>query len=82
MLFFVSSGVTLNFCDVADGLFVFAERQEYFFYFMLVEVDVRIHGDVLDDVALEFEGVDGFSFGVGNEGLDLGLIGASHRLYN
>lgn len=48
---------------------------------MLVEVDVRIDGDVFDDVAFEFEGIDRFAFGVGNERLDLRLVGTPHRLY-
>lgn len=82
MLLLVCSCVALNLCDVADGLFVFAEWQEDFFYFVLVEVDVGIEGDVFDDVAFEFEWVDGFSLRIGYQSLDLWLIGAPHRLYN
>jgi hypothetical protein len=81
MFLFIDSSVALNLCDVANGLFVFAEGEEYFFYFMLIEVDVGIHSDVLNNIAFEFKRVNRFAFGVWNEGFNLGLIGASHRLY-
>ena len=66
---------------VADGLLLFAEGQQHLFDFGLVEVDVGVHCDVLNDVALHLEGIEGFSRGLGDQGHERGLVGASHRLY-
>ena len=61
--------------------FLFAQGKQDIFNFLLVEVDMWIQGNVFDDAALEFEGIDGLALGFGDERHDAWLVGAPHSLY-
>lgn len=81
MIFFVGGRVGSYLGLVADGLLLFTEGQQHLLDLVLVEVDVGVHCDVLNNVTLHLEGIKGLSRGLGDQGHESGLVGASHRLY-
>jgi hypothetical protein len=81
MVLAVGSGEPLDLVDVLDGLAVLAEGEEDLLDLGLEVVDVRVLGDVFNDVALGLERIEGLALRFSDEGDHLGLVGASHCGY-
>jgi hypothetical protein len=79
VLFAVGGGKPGDFRGVADGLAIAAHRQQHLFDLLLVEVDMRVHGDVLHDIALHLERVHRFALGLRDESHHLRLVCTPHR---
>ena len=81
MLFLITCRISNYLTRMFDGFFVLADGQKHLLDLVLIEVDVRVDGDVLDDVALHLEGILGFSLRLRNIGHRFWLISTAHRLY-
>lgn len=63
MIFLISGRVFLDVSYTFDGLLVFAQGEQNLIDFVLEIVNVRIVGDIGDDVSFK-QGILGFAFGI------------------